>query len=55
MKAMPQLAMITNHSGRSVYFRCPYQAKVMKTFEQSSRTIGASAGGSQVIVAPTRP
>jgi len=31
MNAMPQLATITSHSGRSVNFRCPDQAKVMKT------------------------
>src|SRR5690348_15534985 len=48
MKAMPQLAKITIHSGRWVNFRCPYQAKVMKTLEHSSRTIGATEGGSQL-------
>jgi hypothetical protein len=53
MKAMPQLATITSHSGRSVNFRCPYQAKVMKTLEISSRTMGAMAGGSQVIFGST--
>src|SRR6185369_1427246 len=49
MKAIPQLAIITSHSGRSVNFRCPYQANVMKTLEISSRTMGAMEGGSQVI------
>ena len=30
---MPQLTRITVHSGFRVYFRCPYQAKVMNVFE----------------------
>ncbi|MCY1383344.1 hypothetical protein D9M69_714640 [compost metagenome] len=38
--AMPQLARIATNSGDDVYFRCPYQAKVMKTFEASSRNRG---------------
>jgi hypothetical protein len=32
-------------SGEDLYFRCPYQANVIKTFEQTSITMGKSAGG----------
>jgi len=31
---------MTSQSGRSLNLRCPYQANVMKTFEQMSRAIG---------------
>src|SRR5664279_57175 len=48
-KAMPQLARITSHSGRSVNLRCPYQANVMKTLEHRSSAMGAMDGGSQDI------
>jgi hypothetical protein len=34
---MPQLATITIHSGESLYFKCPYQAKVMKMLEMVRR------------------
>jgi hypothetical protein len=37
--AIPQLTSVTFHSGTFWYFRCPYQAKVMKTLEISSRKI----------------
>src|SRR5882672_10078740 len=40
-KAMPQLARITSNSGLFLNFKCPYQAKVMKTFEQIRSTIGS--------------
>src|SRR4051794_23838608 len=36
---MPQLMRITLSSGALRYFRCPYQANVMKTFETSSSRI----------------
>lgn len=39
--AMPQLTAIAVVSGALLYFRWPYQAKVMKMFENSSRTMGA--------------
>ena len=39
--AMPQLTAIAVVSGALLYFRCPYQAKVMKMLENSSRTMGA--------------
>ena len=39
-KAINQLAPITSHNGRSLNFRRPYQAKVMKTFEQQSSSTG---------------
>src|SRR5579864_7741669 len=34
---MPQLTRITSASGLLRYFRCPYQAKVMKMLEMVSR------------------
>src|ERR1041385_7517779 len=40
-KAMPQLARMTTASGALLYFKCPYQATVMKMFEQASRTMGS--------------
>ena len=40
-RAMPLLTAIAAVSGALFYFRCPYQAKVMKMFENSSRTMGA--------------
>ncbi|GAB1379157.1 hypothetical protein MASR1M49_20030 [Pararhodobacter aggregans] len=41
-KAMPQLIRMTVISGALRYFRCPYQAKVMKTFEASSNKMVCS-------------
>lgn len=35
--AIDQLARMTLGSGAPLNFRCPYQAKVMKTFEQKRR------------------
>src|SRR5262249_11903526 len=40
-----QLTRITVQSGTSLNFRCPYQAKVMNTLEQSSSAIGISGAG----------
>ena len=40
-KAMPQLIRTTIHSGLAPNFRWPYQAKVMKTFDRASMTMGA--------------
>ncbi len=40
-RAMPQLIAIAVVSGALLYFRWTYQAKVMKMFENSSRTMGA--------------
>src|SRR3954463_6113586 len=37
---MPQLTSTTIHSGRSVNFRCPYHANVMKTFDATRRSGG---------------
>ena len=39
-KAMLQLARITFASGALLNFKCPYQAKVMNTFESVSSPIG---------------
>ncbi|MMZ70649.1 hypothetical protein D1872_337440 [compost metagenome] len=39
-KAMPQLRITTIHNGLLPNFRCPYQAKVMKTLDKASRRIG---------------
>src|SRR6266404_2750388 len=36
---MPQLRRVAFHSGTFWYLRCPYHAKVIKTLEQSSRTM----------------
>src|SRR5438552_16642539 len=41
---MPQLASTTSGSGLSLNFRWPYQAKVMKTLEANSNSIGSSVG-----------
>src|SRR6185312_14996890 len=43
--AIPQLIIMTRGSGLSLNFRCPYQAKVMKTFEQNSIRIVRSHDG----------
>src|SRR3977135_3178422 len=43
-KAMPQLTSTTVGSGLSLNFRWPYQAKVMKTLEANSISIGSSVG-----------
>ena len=39
-KAMPQLTRITVSSGACLYFRCPYQAKVMNTLLPSRSSSG---------------
>src|SRR5215217_7415473 len=44
-KAMPQLTSTAAQIGVALYFRCPYQANVMNTFEATSRTIGETVGG----------
>ena len=44
MNAMPQLTRMTPQSGVSLNFRWPYHAKVMKTFEQISSTMGSRYG-----------
>jgi hypothetical protein len=36
--------MMTSQSGRSVNFKCPYQANVMNTFDASRSTIGVTKG-----------
>ena len=40
-KAMPQLTRTAPQSGAALNLRCPYQAKVMNTFEATGRAIGA--------------
>src|SRR5215210_4938643 len=40
-KAMPQLTRTAPQSGVALNLRCPYQAKVMNTFDATSRGIGA--------------
>jgi hypothetical protein len=45
-KAIPQLTSTTIGSGFSLNFRCPYQAKVMKTLEANSIRIGNIVGES---------
>src|SRR5579862_6076930 len=42
-KAMPQLTGMTSHSDALGNLSCPYQAKVMNTFEKHSRIIGATS------------
>jgi len=44
-KAIPQLTRITVISGADLYFRCPYHANVMNTFDAVRRRIGASHAG----------
>jgi hypothetical protein len=39
---MPQLAKITIQSGLVLNFRCPYHAKVMKTFDASRSKTGVT-------------
>src|SRR3954465_946692 len=39
--AIPQLVRMTNRIGFSLYFKCPYHAKVMKMFEQMSGITGS--------------
>src|SRR5689334_3342770 len=56
-KAMPQLTMMTSGSGLSLNFRCPYQAKVMKTLEANSIKTGSSEGeiaGIEILLNGTR-
>src|SRR5690606_21829115 len=53
-KAMPQLTRITAASGAALYFRWPYQAKVMKTFEAKRRPIVIAGTGICGILAPLR-
>jgi len=36
---MSQLTNIAIHNGELLYFKCPYQAKVIKIFEISKSTI----------------
>src|SRR5215472_7071018 len=44
-KAMPQLRIAARYQGRSArFFRCAYQAKVMKTFEAMSSSVALSTG-----------
>src|SRR5579862_4313727 len=44
-KAIPQLTTAATYHGRSMsVFRCAYHAKVMKTFEASSREVAAITG-----------
>src|SRR6202048_3172957 len=38
-KAIPQLTKITFHKASCRYFKCPYQAKVMKILETVSNNI----------------
>jgi hypothetical protein len=38
-KAIPQLTPMAIHKGDSLYFKCPYQAIVIKMFEIVSNTI----------------
>jgi hypothetical protein len=42
--AMPQLASTAIHKALARYFRCPYQANVMNTFEAIRSTIGVTKG-----------
>ncbi len=42
-KAMPQLARMTVISGADLNFKCPYHAKVIKTFEAVKSKTGYSA------------
>src|SRR5690606_22719909 len=44
ISAMPQLMKIIITSGVLVNFRCPYQAKVMKTLEPMRSRIGRTLG-----------
>ena len=39
-KAMPQLAIITIHSGDDLNLKCPYQANVIKTFDAVNKSTG---------------
>ena len=39
--AMPQLTRMATQSGAALCFKWPYQANVMKTFEQVSNTMGS--------------
>jgi hypothetical protein len=38
---MPQLTGIKSQSGAAGYFSCPYQAKVIKTFDAHKSRTGA--------------
>jgi hypothetical protein len=42
--AMPQLTMMTDGSKLSLNFKWPYQAKLMKTLEANSISIGSILG-----------
>src|SRR5688572_5843468 len=53
-KAMPQEKMTAIHSGDVAYFRCPYQANVMKTFEPISSRMGRTLGESSMSMKATR-
>ena len=39
ISAIPQLVRMASANGRVLNLRCPYQAKVMKTFDRISRPI----------------
>ena len=41
---MPQLASTAIHRALAGYFRCPYQANVMNTFDAIRSTIGVTKG-----------
>src|SRR5262252_5963412 len=47
---MLQLATITRTSGLFLNFKCPYHAKVMKTFEQVSKTTGSQRDSIKVFI-----
>src|SRR6267378_6891335 len=49
-KAIPQLMTITFHSATLRYFKCPYQANVIKTFEMVSRRIVRMRPGGSLLV-----
>src|SRR5690349_3526671 len=42
--AMPQLTITAIQSAVVLNFRCPYQAKVMKTFDATSISTGVTCG-----------
>src|SRR5262252_7103022 len=44
-KAIPQLTRAARYQGRSArFFRCAYQANVMKTFEAMSKSVARTTG-----------
>src|SRR5579863_10596200 len=55
-KAMPQLASAARYQGRSArFFRCAYQANVMKTFEPMRSSVAEKNGFTGVIPGCARP